>query len=130
MAIEMEFGLMSAESAADRVLGVVRGLRKGLSNFVARVMALRTAVRADKFRVAQRLRVALPLYVRQLEAPLRNDVAGLFEVSGLWVRNVGDRRQTKRSTHWQPTLGYHRSRVARAKDRREPCHRRSALQSS
>jgi len=52
---------MSAESAADRVLGVVRGLRKGLSNFVARVMALRTAVRADKFRVAQRLRVALPL---------------------------------------------------------------------
>jgi hypothetical protein len=89
---------MSAESAADRVLGVVRGLRKGLSNFVARVMALRTAVRADKFRVAQRLRVALPLYVRQLEAPLRNDVAGLFEVSGLWVRNVGDRRQTKRST--------------------------------
>src|SRR4029078_9574733 len=94
----MEFGLMSAESAADRVLGVVRGLRKGLSNFVARVMALRTAVRADKFRVAQRLRVALPLYVRQLEAPLRNDVAGLFEVSGLWVRNVGDRRQTKRST--------------------------------
>jgi len=94
----MEFGLMSAESAADRILGVVRGLRKGLSNFVARVMALRTAVRADKFRVAQRLRVALPLYVRQLEAPLRNDVAGLFEVSGLWVRNVGDRRQTKRST--------------------------------
>ena len=93
----MEFGLMRAESAADRVLGVVRGLRKGLSNFVARVMALRTAVRADKFRVAQRLRVALP-YVRQLEAPLRNDVAGLFEVSGLWVRNVGDRRQTKRST--------------------------------
>ena len=25
-------------------------------------------------------------------------VAQLFEVSGLWVRNVGDRRQTKRST--------------------------------
>ena len=89
---------MSAKSAADRVLGVVRVLRNGLSNLVARVMALRTAVRADKFRVAQRVRVALPLYVRQLAAPLRKDIARLFEVSGLWVRNVGDRRQTKRST--------------------------------
>ena len=89
---------MSAKSAADRVLGVVRGLRKGLSNLVARVMALRTAVRADKFRVAQGLRVALPVYVRQLAAPLRKDIARLFEVSGLWVRNVGDRRQTKRRT--------------------------------
>jgi hypothetical protein len=28
---------------------------------------------------------------------LRNDVARLFEVSGLWVRNIGDRRQTKRN---------------------------------
>jgi hypothetical protein len=89
---------MSAKSAADRVLGVVRGLRKGLSNLVARVMALRTAVRADKFRVAQRLRLALPLYVRHLETPLRKDIARLFDVSGLWVRNVGDRRRTKRNT--------------------------------
>jgi hypothetical protein len=28
---------------------------------------------------------------------LRNDVARLFEVSGLWVRNVGDRHHTKRN---------------------------------
>jgi hypothetical protein len=48
--------------------------------------------------MAQRLRLALPLYARHLEAPLRNDIARLFEVSGLWVRNVGDRRQTKRRT--------------------------------
>jgi hypothetical protein len=27
----------------------------------------------------------------------RNAVAQLFEVSGLWVRNVGDRHQTKRT---------------------------------
>jgi hypothetical protein len=39
-----------------------------------------------------------PVYVRHLEAPLRDDIARLFEVSGLWVRNIGDRRQTKRST--------------------------------
>jgi hypothetical protein len=29
---------------------------------------------------------------------LRNEVARLFDVGGLWVRNVGDRHQTKRST--------------------------------
>jgi hypothetical protein len=28
---------------------------------------------------------------------LRNDVGRLFEVSGLWVRNIGDRHQTKRT---------------------------------
>lgn len=50
------------------------------------------------FRRAQRLRLALPLYVRHLEGSLRGDVARLFEVSGLWVRNVVDRRRTKRST--------------------------------
>jgi hypothetical protein len=71
---------------------------KGLARLVARLKALRCAVRGDNFRTAQRLRLALPLYVRHLEAPLRNDVVRLFEVSGLWVRNVGDRHQTKRST--------------------------------
>jgi hypothetical protein len=89
---------MGARSAADPVLRVVRGLQKGFSLLVARVKALRGAVRADNFRMAQRLRLALPVYVRHLEAPLRNDLARLFEVSGLWVRNVGDRHQTKRST--------------------------------
>jgi hypothetical protein len=42
--------------------------------------------------------LALPLYFRRLKAPLLNDVARLLDVSGLWVRNVGDRRQTKRNT--------------------------------
>jgi hypothetical protein len=27
---------------------------------------------------------------------MRDDVARLFEISGLWVRNVSDRHQTKR----------------------------------
>ena|SRR5690242_13057004 len=90
--------VMDTKLAADPVRWVVRSVRKGFSLFIARIKALRTAVRGDNFRRAQRLRLALPLYVRHLEAPLRNDVARLFEVSGLWVRNVGDRRQTKRST--------------------------------
>ena len=30
------------------------------------------------------------------ERPLRDDVAWLFEISGLWLRNVGDRHDTKR----------------------------------
>lgn len=71
---------------------------KGLARLVARIKALRDAVRGNNFRTAQGLRLTLPLYVRHLKAPLRNDILRLFEVSGLWVRNVGDRRQTKRST--------------------------------
>jgi hypothetical protein len=74
-----------------------KGLRKGFSLLVARVKALRRAVRVDNFRLAQRLRMGLVLYLKHLEQPVRNDVARLFEVSGFWVRNVGDRRQTKRS---------------------------------
>ncbi len=74
-----------------------KGVRKGLSLLVARVKALRRAVRVDNFRLAQRLRMGLVLYLRHLERPLRNDVARLFEVSGLWVRNVGDRHHTKRN---------------------------------
>jgi hypothetical protein len=79
---------MDAKPAAHSVLWVARGLRKGLSLLVARVKALRTAVGADNFRMAQRLRLALPVYVRHLETPLGNDVVRLFEVSGLWVRNL------------------------------------------
>ena len=73
------------------------GVRKGLSLLVARVTALRRAVRVDNFRLAQRLRMGLVLYLRHLEQPLRNDVAQLLEVSGLWVRNVGNRHHTKRN---------------------------------
>jgi hypothetical protein len=41
--------------------------------------------------------MGLALNLRHLDKPLRKDVARLFEISGLWVRNVGDRRQTKRN---------------------------------
>jgi len=74
-----------------------KGVRNGLSLLVARVKALRRAVRVDNFRLAQRLRMGLVLYLRHLEQPLQNDVARLFEVSGLWVRNVGNRHHTKRN---------------------------------
>jgi hypothetical protein len=87
---------MSARSAAVSFFRMSKGLRKGFQFLAARVKALRRAVRVDNFRLAQRLRMGLGLYLKHLEEPLRNDVARLFEVSGLWVRNVGDRRQTKR----------------------------------
>jgi len=69
---------------------------KGLELLSGRVKALRLAVDLDNFRLAQRLRMGLAAYLRHLERPLRDDVARLFEISGLWLRNVGDRHQTKR----------------------------------
>ena len=81
------------QAAVDRVS---KGLRKGLKFLAARVKALQRAVRVDNFRLAQRLRMRLAPYLRHLKGPLRNDVERLVRVSGLWVRNVGDRHQTKR----------------------------------
>jgi hypothetical protein len=86
---------MRARPVAGLLTRVNGGLRKGLQFLAARVKALRHAVRVDNIRLAQRLRMGLGLYLRHLEEPLRNDVQRLFEVSGLWVRNIGDRRQTK-----------------------------------
>ena len=48
------------------------------------------------FKLAQRLRMALAITMRHLDEPLRDDVARLVDVSGLWVRNVGDRHKNKR----------------------------------
>ena len=75
---------------------VSKGLRKGFQFLAAQVKALRRAVRVDNFRLAQRLRRGLALYLRHLKEPLRNDVERLVRVSGVWVRNVGDRHDTKR----------------------------------
>jgi hypothetical protein len=69
---------------------------KGLELLSGWVKALRLAVDLDNFRLAQRLRMGLAAYLRHLERPLRDDVARLFEISGLWLRNVGDRHDTKR----------------------------------
>jgi hypothetical protein len=86
---------MRARPAAGFLTRVNEGLQKGLQFLAARVNALRRAVRVNNIRLAQRLRMGLGLYLKHLEEPLRNDVRRLFEVSGLWVRNIGDRRQTK-----------------------------------
>ena len=83
----------AGQAAVDKVS---KGLRKGFQFLAARVKALRRAVRVDNFRLAQRLRMGLVLYLRHLKEPLRNDVERLVRVSGLWVRNVGDRHWTKR----------------------------------
>jgi hypothetical protein len=87
--------VMRARPAAGFLTRVNEGLQKGLQFLAARVKALRRAVRVDNIRLAQRLRMGLGLYLKHLEEPLRNDVGRLFEVSGLWVRNIGDRHHTK-----------------------------------
>ena len=71
-------------------------LQTRLKAVSARVNSLRHAVRLDNFRRAQHLRMGLAAYLRHLEDPLRDDVARLFEISGLWLRNLGDCHQTKR----------------------------------
>jgi hypothetical protein len=84
----------AGQEAVDRVS---KGLRKGFQFLAAQVKALRRAVRVDNFRLAQRLRMGLALYLRHLKEPLRDDVERLVRVSGLWVRNVGDRHRTKQN---------------------------------
>jgi hypothetical protein len=62
-----------------------------------RVNGLRRAVRIDNFKQAQRLRMGfVPYYLKDLEGPLHNDLVQLFEVSGVWLRDVRDRHETKR----------------------------------
>ena len=84
----------AGQAAVDKVSN---GLRKGFQFLAAQVKALRRAVRVDNFRLAQRLRMGLALYLRHLKEPLRDDVERLVRVSGLWVRNVGDRHRTKQN---------------------------------
>src|ERR1700733_193240 len=53
-------------------------------------------VRVDNFQIGATPTDGLGLYWRHLEEPLRNDVARLFQISRLWVRNIGNRHHTKR----------------------------------
>ena len=63
---------------------------------VDRLKALRYAVRLNDFRLAQRLRMALTATLRHIDEPVRDEVAHLVDISGLWVRNIGDRHKIKR----------------------------------
>jgi hypothetical protein len=52
----------------------------------------------NDFKIAQRLRARLAGVLRRphnLEKPLDNDLEDLLEISGRWVRNVGDRHEIK-----------------------------------
>ena len=78
---------------------IVQG--QGLELLAARVKALRRAVRLDDFRLAA---MALQGACRYAASPIRRrcrDGARLFEISGLWLRNIGDRHQTKRQSAWE-----------------------------
>lgn len=72
-------------------------VRKRSRLLSGRVKGLRYAVALNDFRLAQRLRMGLVAVVRHLEEePVRDEITRLVDVSGLWVRNVGDRHKTRR----------------------------------
>jgi hypothetical protein len=69
---------------------------KEYRSLAGRIKGLGCAVRLNDFRLAQRLRMALAVTVRHLDELMRDEVARLVDISGLWVRNVGDRHKNKR----------------------------------
>jgi hypothetical protein len=62
------------------------------------VQSLGYVVRLNDFKTAQHLRAKLDWVLRRphtLTKPQHRDVKQLFEISGLWVRNVGNRHDIK-----------------------------------
>ena len=62
------------------------------------VQGLSYVVRLNDLRTAQHFRVRLTGVLRRphnLAKPLHDDLKELFEISGLWVRNVGNRHDIK-----------------------------------
>jgi hypothetical protein len=62
------------------------------------VRSLSYVVRLNDLKTAQHLRARLAWVLRDpsgLAKPLHGDVRELFEISGLWVRNVGNRHDSK-----------------------------------
>ena len=62
------------------------------------VQSLSYVVRLNDFKTAQHLRARLAGIVRRphnLPKPVHDDLDELFEISGLWVRNVGNRQEIK-----------------------------------
>jgi hypothetical protein len=55
-------------------------------SLAGQIKGLRYVVRLNDFKLAQRLRMALAVALRHLDGPVRDDVARLVDVSGLWVR--------------------------------------------
>ena len=68
-------------------------------NLYGLVQNLSYVVRLNDLKTAQHLRARLAWALRRphnLVKPLHGDLKELFEISGLWLRNVGDRHDTKR----------------------------------
>ena len=62
------------------------------------VQSLSYVVRLNDLKTAQHFRARLAWVLRRphdLARPLHGDLRELFEISGLWVRNVGERRDLK-----------------------------------
>jgi hypothetical protein len=62
------------------------------------VQSLSYVVRLNDFKTAQHLRARLAGILRRphnLPRPLHDDLEELFEISGRWVRNVGNRQEIK-----------------------------------
>ena len=95
----------------NRRIGTVGELMfKQSRSLAGRIKGLRYAVRLNDFKLAQRFRMGLTVTLRHLDEPVRDDVARLVDVSGLWVRNVEDRHKNKReiqelTRHIAPQLG-------------------------
>jgi hypothetical protein len=70
-------------------------------SLAGRIKGLRFAVRLNDFKLAQRFRMGLAVTLRHLDEPVRDDIARLVDVSGLWVRNVGNRHKNKREIQKQ-----------------------------
>jgi len=65
------------------------------------VQSLSYVVRLNDLKTAQHLRAKLAWVLRRphnFTKPLHHDLKELFEISGLWVRNVGNRHYIKLQT--------------------------------
>ena len=63
------------------------------------VQSLSYVVRLNDLKTAQHLRARLAWTLRHpvgLSKPLKDELGELLEISGVWVRNVGDRHDAKR----------------------------------
>ena len=72
--------------------------RAGPLQLYGLVRGLSYVVRLNDFKTAQYLRARLAWVLRRrhnLAKPLHGDLKELFEISGLWVRNVGERHALK-----------------------------------
>src|SRR6476659_4532207 len=68
-------------------------------NLYGLVQSLSYVVRLNDLKTAHRLRVRLALFLRHPKGrakSLHAELTQLFAISGVWVRNVADRHDTKR----------------------------------